>query len=97
LNLKKGILAFFAFITTIVGWAMWMEPHLDFEILTYLLIHETFRLISDPFAFFGLILMLLGIWLLFMLSGPWTLTSIQEVFEYVQGKEKGNLDLQKNA
>lgn len=81
LNIKKIVLALFAVITTIVGWGMWKEPHLDFNILMSLIANEFIRMIKDPFAVFGLVLMLLGLWMLFMLSGPWTLPySIDELF-----------------
>jgi hypothetical protein len=82
LNLKRIILTVFAVITTIIGWGMWKEPHLNFNILLSLIVDEIIRLMGDPFAIFGFMLMILGLWLIFMLTGPWNLPSnIEEILE----------------
>jgi hypothetical protein len=88
IHLRKIILLVFGVISTIVGWGMWKEPYLDFNILLLLLKNELFRLLSDPFAIFGLALMFLGIWTLFMvLLGPWNLPySYDELL--ILGKDK---------
>ena len=82
MNLKRIILSVFAVITTLIGWGMWKEPHLNFNIFLSLIVDEIFRLMRDPFAIFGFMLMILGSWLLFMLTGPWNLPSnLEEVLE----------------
>ena len=48
-------------VATFVGWAMWQEPHLDWDTLRLCMIGEAQRLVHDPFAILGLIIMLLGI------------------------------------
>lgn len=73
LNLKKIVLTIFGVVATIVGWGMWKEPHLDSNILASMVVGEVYRLAAEPFAGLGLMIMLLGLWMVFMLSGPWTL------------------------
>ena len=58
------------FIATIVGWAIWQEPHLDWQILVSSLINEIQRLINDPFAILGLIIMFLGMATIIKASTP---------------------------
>lgn len=72
--IRKVILMVFGMVSTILGWAIWQEPHLDFDVLITLMTNEVFRLAGDPFAILGVMLMLLGFWTLFMvLLGPWPL------------------------
>jgi hypothetical protein len=52
---------------------MWKEPMLDSNILASLIVGEAYRLVAEPFAVLGLMVMLFGLWMVFMLSGPWTL------------------------
>ena len=73
LNLKKIVLTILGVVATIVGWGMWKEPHLDSNILASMVVGEVYRLAAEPFAGLGLMIMLLGLWMVFMLSGPWTL------------------------
>ncbi|NHJ32642.1 MAG: hypothetical protein FK732_07260 [Asgard group archaeon] len=75
MNLKKTILIILGLVTSIVGWGMWKEPHLDWNILSLLIVEELSRLANDPFAILGLMIMILGLWLIFVLLGPWTLIS----------------------
>ncbi len=65
LEIKKVILAVFGVTAAIVGWGMWMEPHLDFTILLSLMTDEIMRLTRDPFAILGFMIMLLGLWAFF--------------------------------
>jgi hypothetical protein len=65
LQIKKIVLAIFGVTAAIVGWGMWMEPHLDFDILISLIADEILRLIRDPFAILGFMIMLLGLWVFF--------------------------------
>jgi len=73
LNLRKIVLTVFGLVATIVGWGMWKEPQLDSNILGSMIVDEAYRLAGDPFAVLGLMIMLFGLWMVFMLSGPWTL------------------------
>ena len=59
LQIKKTILAVFGITAAVVGWGMWMEPHLDFDILVSLMADEVMRLTRDPFAILGFMIMLL--------------------------------------
>jgi hypothetical protein len=65
LQIKKIVLAIFGVTAAIVGWGMWMEPHLDLDILISLIADEILRLIRDPFAILGFMIMLLGLWVFF--------------------------------
>jgi hypothetical protein len=65
LQIKRIILAVFGITAAIVGWGMWMEPHLDFDILLSLITEEIMRLTRDPFAILGFMIMLLGVWVFF--------------------------------
>ena len=65
LQIKKIVLAIFGVTAAIVGWGMWMEPNLDFDILISLIADEILRLIRDPFAILGFMIMLLGLWVFF--------------------------------
>ena len=65
LQIKRIILAVFGITAAIVGWGMWMEPHLDFNILLSLMAEEIMRLTRDPFAILGFMIMLLGVWVFF--------------------------------
>ena len=74
IHLRKIVLTVFGVISTVVGWGIWKEPKLDSDILASLMVNEIFRLAGDPFTIFGLALMLLGMYTLFVvLVGPWTL------------------------
>ncbi|MEM2888070.1 MAG: hypothetical protein QXI71_03135 [Candidatus Bathyarchaeia archaeon] len=65
MQIKRIILAIFGLITTIVGWGMWKAPHIDFDTLISLIAEEIVRLVNDPFAILGLIVLLLGLWVFF--------------------------------
>ena len=73
LDLRRTILTVFGLVATVVGWGMWQEPQLDSYTMGSLIADEVYRLAGDSFAVLGLMIMLLGLWLVFMLSGPWTL------------------------
>lgn len=73
LNYKKITLTIFGLVATIVGWGMWKEPVLDSNILASMIVGEAYRLAGEPFAVLGLLIMLFGLWMVFMLSGPWDL------------------------
>lgn len=61
LDLGRVLVVIGGLVATFVGWAMWQEPHLDWDTLTLCVIDEANRLISDPFGILGLVIMLLGI------------------------------------
>jgi len=61
MNLKSMIVAIAASIAAYIGWAMWRHPKLDMEMLYVLPIQEMKRLIGEPLAILGLIVMLFGI------------------------------------
>lgn len=71
-NLQRTILTVFGLVATVVGWGMWQEPQLDSHTMGSLIVNEVYRLAGDSFAVLGLLIMLLGLWLVFILSGPWT-------------------------
>lgn len=73
LNLRRIVLAVFGVVASVVGWGMWQEPQLDSYTMGSLIVDEVYRLAGDSFAVLGLMIMLLGLWLVFMLSGPWAL------------------------
>jgi protein-S-isoprenylcysteine O-methyltransferase Ste14 len=60
-NLKSMIVALAASIVAYIGWAMWRHPKLDMEMLYILPMREIDRLIGEPLAILGLIVMLFGI------------------------------------
>lgn len=61
MNLKSMIVAVAASIVAYIGWAMWRHPKLDMEMLYILPMREIDRLIGEPLAILGLIVMLFGI------------------------------------
>jgi len=70
LKVRKIVMAVFGLVATIVGWGMWREPQLDINILIRDITGEVYRLIEDPFAVLGLIIMLLGLWTIFKALTP---------------------------
>lgn len=73
LDLRRIALAVLGVVASVVGWGMWQEPQLDSHIMASLIVNEVYRLAGDSFAVLGLMVMLLGLWLIFILSGPWAL------------------------
>ena len=73
LDLRRTILTVFGLVAAVVGWGMWQEPQLDSYTMGSLIVDEVYRLAGDSFAVLGLMIMLLGLWLVFILSGPWRL------------------------
>jgi hypothetical protein len=66
LQVKRIILAVFGFAAVIVGWGMERSPRIeDFGSLVSSIADEIVRLAGDPTAILGLMIMLLGIWVLF--------------------------------
>ncbi|UCH37667.1 MAG: hypothetical protein JSV76_00330 [Candidatus Bathyarchaeota archaeon] len=69
INRLAGFIAVLAgLVTFIAGFGAWKNPHLDWsgfvDSITFIwvwLFEESIRLINDPFAFLGLLLMLAGI------------------------------------
>lgn len=57
-------------VATIVGWAIWQEPHLDWQILISTMLNEAHRLLNDPFGILGLVIMFLGLATLVKASTP---------------------------
>ena len=60
-------------IVTMVGYAMWRSPHVNFENflqftieLCSSIVKELFRMASDPFSIIGLFVMLTGLSILFI-------------------------------
>jgi len=80
-DLRRIILTVFGLVAAAVGWGMWQEPQLDSYTMASLMVNEVYRLAGDSFAVLGLMIMLLGLWLAFILSGPWTL---------LRGRDLGN-------
>jgi len=63
LKLMVGLVVF------VVGYGMWKSPHLDWELfvrawrsLGVYLWNELTRMLEDPFAIVGLILLAVGVW-----------------------------------
>jgi hypothetical protein len=69
INRLSGFIVVLAgLVTFIAGFGAWNNPHLDWNgfldsinIMGVWIIEESLRLISDPFAFLGLLLMLAGV------------------------------------
>ncbi len=61
MEIKRLITMIAGLIVAYVGWAMWQEPELDINVLYILLLKEIKRMIEDPFAILGLIVMFFGI------------------------------------
>ena len=57
-------------VASFIGWAMWQNPRLDWESVMALGMGEFNRLLNDPFAILGMIIMLLGIATLIKASTP---------------------------
>jgi len=48
-------------VASLIGWAMWQNTHLDWDSLVSLGVGEFYRMVNDPFAILGLVIMFLGI------------------------------------
>lgn len=57
-------------VASLIGWAMWQNTRLDWDSLVTLGVDEFNRLINDPFAILGMIIMLLGVATLVKASTP---------------------------
>lgn len=61
MNLKSSIATIAGLMVAYVGWAMWQQSKLDIEVLYPLLLKEIDRLVREPLAILGFIIMFFGI------------------------------------
>jgi len=57
-------------VASLIGWAMWQNTRLDWDSLVALGVGEFNRLVNDPFAILGMIIMVLGVATLVKASTP---------------------------